>query len=82
MASRRFPSLEAADRWSIQIAGGDEAGLEAVLDGPVGQGDGDVGLPAAWFAVQDQVAALRDKFGAQVGALVIRPSKRPISLGC
>jgi hypothetical protein len=48
--------------------GGDEEGVEAVLDGPVGDGDGEVGLPAAGLAVEDERAPLGDEVGREVGA--------------
>lgn len=48
--------------------GGDEEGVEAVLDGPVGDGDGEVGLPAPGLAVEDERPPLGDEVGREVGA--------------
>jgi hypothetical protein len=49
-------------------SGGGEAGLEAVLDGPVGDGDGESGLSGAGGAGEDEAAALGDEFGPEEGA--------------
>jgi hypothetical protein len=48
--------------------GGDEAGIEAVLDGAVSDRHGEVRLPAAGLAVEDEVAAFGDEVGAEVRA--------------
>lgn len=47
---------------------GGEARLEAVLDGAVGEGDGQVGFPRATRAAGDQAMALRDELGAEEAA--------------
>ena len=45
-----------------------EDGLEAVLDGSVGEGHGQVGLAGAAGAAQDQAVAVGHKLGAEEGA--------------
>jgi hypothetical protein len=48
--------------------GGSEESIEAVLDGAVGDGDGEVGLATAGFAGEDEGAAVGDEVGGEVGA--------------
>ena len=48
-----------------ELGGGDEEGVEAVLDRAVADGDGDVGLAAAGLAVKDERAAVGDEVGRQ-----------------
>jgi hypothetical protein len=50
-----------------QLSGGGEACCEAVLDGAVADGDGQVGLATAGLAEEDQVAPLGDQLRSQVG---------------
>ena len=45
-----------------------EARLESVLDGAIGDGDGEVCLAGAGWAAGDEAEALRDQFGAEEAA--------------
>ena len=51
-----------------EVGCGGAAGVEAVLNGAVCDGDGEVGFSAAGWSRQDQVAAFSDELGAEVGA--------------
>ena len=57
-------------------SGGGEERLEAVLDGTVRDGDGQVGLAAARLAGEDQAAALGDEVGRERGAEQREPQRR------
>jgi hypothetical protein len=55
------PRRKAAERVSIEFRGGDEAGIEAILDGPIRERDGEMRLAPAGFAHEDEIAALGDE---------------------
>ena len=46
-----------------EFGGGREEGIESVLDGAVGEGDGEVRLASARLAQKDQAAPLGDEVG-------------------
>ena len=46
-----------------EFGGGREEGIESVLDGAVGDGDGEVRLASARLAQKDQAAPLGDEVG-------------------
>lgn len=48
--------------------GGDEERVEAVLDGSVGDGDGEMRLPTTGLAVEDHRASRGDEVGREAGA--------------
>ena len=50
-------------------------GAEAVLDGPVGDAHGEVGLAASGLALQHQAPALAHELGAEVGAQQRQPQR-------
>jgi hypothetical protein len=56
--------------------GGGEERLEAVLDGAVREGDGEVRLAAARLAGEDQATALGDEVGRERGAEQREPQRR------
>ena len=60
----------------MSCGGGDEEGVEAVLDGAVGDGDRQVGLAAAGLAAEDQAAALGDEVGREGGAEQLQAQRR------
>lgn len=51
-----------------EIGAGGEEGVEAVMQGAVGDGDGEVGLTATGFALEDDGAALGDEVRGEQGA--------------
>ncbi len=44
-----------------EFRGGDEVGVESILDGAIGDRDGEMGLTATGFAVEDERTALGDE---------------------
>src|SRR5262249_32530140 len=44
-----------------ELGGGDEERVKSVLDGAIADGDCEVRLAAAWFAMEDEVASVGDK---------------------
>ena len=64
------PGLAGGGQVVDEFGGGDEAGSEAVLDGAVGDGDGEVGLASAGLALEDQAPAFAHEFGTKEGAEV------------
>jgi hypothetical protein len=66
-----------------EVGGGDESSVEAVLDGPVGQCDRNVGLAAPWLAREDEVAAFGDELRTEEGPQLLAPDaalKREVEL--
>jgi hypothetical protein len=51
-----------------ELGGGDEQSVETVLDGPVGESDGEMSFAAAGLAEEDQAAALGDEVWGKGGA--------------
>ncbi len=49
-----------------ELRSGGEEDVETVLDGPIGDCDGRVGLPAPGLAMEDEASPLRDEVGAEV----------------
>ena len=59
---------EAVGQIIDQFRGGDEAGIEAVLDRPIGRRDGEMRFAAPGFSEKDQGAPLGDEIRRQRGA--------------
>jgi len=51
-----------------ELGGGDEEGIEAILDGAVGDGDGEVGFASTGLADEEKGAAVGDEVGGEHGA--------------
>ena len=50
-----------------EFRGGDAEGLEAILDGTIANGDGQVRFPSAFLPMENQRASFGDKIRPQVG---------------
>ena len=60
---RKPAGTEGGGQLVDQLRGGDEEGIESVLDGSVGDGDRQMGLSATGLTDEDQRAALGDEVG-------------------
>jgi hypothetical protein len=69
MESLTEAAMDAGGGEVVDEGGGSaEEGVEAVLNGAVGDGDGQVGLAAAWLAGEDEAAAIGDEVRGEVRA--------------
>lgn len=62
------PAAEGSRQGIDEFRGGHEARVEAILDGPIGERDGEMRFPAPRLARQDQIAALGDEVRGERGA--------------
>jgi hypothetical protein len=62
------PLTEGGRELVDELGGRGEESIEAVLDGPVGDGDGEVCLAASRLAQEDEAASFGDEVGGESGA--------------